>query len=196
MESYREQQERSMPKQDLVMYPNQGRLVVYTWLIALLLVLYSGLIVFWPIFLRSVGVLSDFVIIISLSWVLWNLVRALFVRQPALVVTREGIQMYAMPGSGNFFITWPEIDTISVIHSFPGLRYLGIHPKNPEQYRSHFKGLKWLRMGSAELAGLPPITVALIFLDMPIAEFFQQLSQRYARELDYYRVCLQVVPEE
>ena len=195
MESYREQQERSMPKQDLVMYPNQGWLVVYTLLTVLGLVVCSGMIVFWPFFWRPLVEASAFSIIL-LSWLFWNLLRALFVRQPALVVTREGIQMHVVPGSGNFFISWPEIDTISVIDSFQGLRYLGIHPKNPEQYRSHFKALKRLWMGSYELVGFPPITVALIFLDMPIAEFFQQLSQRYARELDYYRVCLQVVPEE
>ncbi len=190
MESYREQQELSMPKQDLVIYPNQGWLVVYTWLIALLLVLYSGLIVFWPIFLRSVGVLSDFVIIISLSWALWNLVRALIVPQPALVVTSEGVQMHATPGSGNFFISWPEIDTISVDSSNLGIRFLGIHPKNPKQYLSRFKALKRLWMGSYELVGLSPITVALIFLDMPIAEFFQQLSQRYAYQLSEERIML------
>jgi len=50
MERYREQQELSMLKQDIVMYPNQGWLVVYTLLIALGLVVYSGLIVFWPFF--------------------------------------------------------------------------------------------------------------------------------------------------
>ena len=142
---------------------------------------------FLALFWRSLVEVSAFSIIL-LSWLFWKLLRALFVRQPTLVVTREGIQMRAVPGSGNFFISWPEIDTISVIDSFPGLRYLGIPPKNPEQYRSRFKALKRLWMGSNELVGLPPIIVALIFLDMPIAEFFQQLSQRYARELDYYRV--------
>ena len=189
MERYREQQELSMLKQDIVMYPNQGWLVVYTLLIALGLVVYSGLIVFWPFFLRSVVVLSA-VTIISLSWALWNLVRALFVCQPALVVTREGIQMHATPGSGNFFISWPEIDTISVDSSNLGIRFLGIHPKNPQQYLSRFKALKRLWMRSYERVGLSPITVALIFLDMPIAEFFQQLSQRYAYQLSEERIML------
>ncbi len=189
MESYRGQQELSMSKQDLVIYPNQGRLVLYTLLIALGLVVYSGLIVFWPFFLRSVVVASA-VTIISLSWALWNLVRALFVCQPALVVTREGIQMHATPGSGNFFISWPEIDTISVDSSNLGIRFLGIHPKNPQQYRSRFKALKRLWMRSYERVGLSPITVALIFLDMPIAEFFQQLSQRYACQLSEERIML------
>jgi hypothetical protein len=185
MEIYREQQELSMPKQDLVMYPNQGWLVVYMLFTGLVLVACSGMIVFWPFFWRSLVVVSAFSVIL-LSWLFWNLVRALFVRQPVLVVTREGIQMHAVPGSGNFFISWPEIETISVIDSFPGLRYLGIHPKNPEQYRSHFKGLKRLRMGSSE----PPIRVALIFLDMPIAEFFQQVSQRYAYQIRQERIRL------
>jgi len=130
------------------------------------------------------------VTIISLSWALWNLVRALFVCQPALVVTREGIQMHATPGSGNFFISWPEIDTISVDSSNLGIRFLGIHPKNPEQYLSRFKALKRLWMRSYERVGLSPITVALIFLDMPIAEFFQQLSQRYAYQLSEERIML------
>ncbi len=187
MGRYREQQELSMPKQDLVIYPNQRWLVVYTLLIVLGLVICSGMIVFWPFVWRPLVEVSAFSIIL-LSWLFWKLLRALFVRQPTLVVTREGIQMRAVPGSGNFFISWPEIDTISVIVSWQGIRYLGIYPKNPEQYRSHFKALKRLWMGSNELVGLPPIIVALIFLDMPIAEFFQQLSQRYALELDYYRV--------
>lgn len=190
MGRYREQQELSMSKQDLVIYPNQGWLVKYTLLIVLGLVLGSGTIVFWPFVWRPLVAVIAFSIIL-LSWMFWKFVRALFVRQPALVVTREGIQMRAVPGSGNFFISWPEIDTISVIVSWQGLRYLGIYPKNPEQYRSHFKALKRLWMGSNELYGLLPITVALIFLDMPIAEFFQQVSQRYALELDYYRVRLQ-----
>ena len=55
MERYREQQELSMSKQDLVMYPNQGRLVVYTLLIGLGLVVCSGLIVYWSFFSRIVN---------------------------------------------------------------------------------------------------------------------------------------------
>jgi hypothetical protein len=198
MEIYHEQQELSMSKQDLVIYPNQGRLVVYTLLIGLGLVLCSGLIVFYSI-LRSVVspfhsmiveliVLLAFVIIL-LSWMFWRLLRALFVRQPALVVNSEGIQMHAMPGSGNFFISWPEIDAISV-HSYRGIRYIGIHPKNPKQYLSRFNALKRLWMGSYKLTGLPPITVALIFLDMPVAEIFQQVSQRYACKLSEERIRL------
>src|SRR5260370_37446728 len=54
MERYREQQELSMSKHDLVMYPNQGRLVVYTLLIGLGLVLCSGLIGYWPFVSRIV----------------------------------------------------------------------------------------------------------------------------------------------
>src|SRR5260370_4836201 len=50
MESYREQQELSMPKQDLVIYSNQGWLVVYTLFTVLGLVGCSGMIVFWPFF--------------------------------------------------------------------------------------------------------------------------------------------------
>ena len=190
MGRYREQQELSMPKQDLVIYPNQGWLVKATLLIVLGLVIGSGTIVFWPFVWRPLVAVLAFSIIL-LSWTFWKFVRALFVRQPALVVTREGIQMRAAPGSGNFFISWPEIDTISVDSSNLGIRFLGIHPKNPQQYRSRFKALKRLWMRSYERVGLSPITVALIFLDMPIAEFFQQVSQRYALELDYYRVRLQ-----
>ena len=189
MESYRGQQELSMSKQDLVIYPNQGWLVKATLLIVLGLVIGSGTIVFWPFVWRPLVAVLAFSIIL-LSWTFWKFVRALFVRQPALVVTREGIQMRAAPGSGNFFISWPEIDTISVIVSWQGIRYLGIYPKNPEQYRSHFKALKRLWMRSYERVGLSPITVALIFLDMPIAEFFQQLSQRYACQLSEERIML------
>lgn len=186
-------------EQDIVIYPNQGRLVVYAVLIVLGLMLCSGLIVFWLIFLRSVispfhnmivaGVMLFAFVIVVFSWVFWKLLHALLVRQPTLVVNREGIQMHAPPGSGNVFISWREIDAIGV-HSYQGFRYLGIHPKNPEQYLSRFNTLKRLWMRSYRFTGLPPITVALIFLNMPVVEFFQQLSQRFASILSEEHIRL------
>jgi hypothetical protein len=200
MEIYREQPELSLSKQELIVYPHQGWLVVYTLFLGLGLVLCSGVIVYWSIFWSSADVLpfhhmivelmvlSAFAIIV-LSWAFWNFLRALFVRQPVLVVTGEGIQMHSL-GSGNFFISWPEIETIAVHSSFLGSRSLCIHPKNPNQYLSRFKALKRLWMGSYGLVGLPPITVALFFLDMPIATFFQQVSQRYAYQVRKERIML------
>ncbi len=57
MEIYREQPELSMSRQELVMYPHQGWLVVYTLLSGLGLVFCSGVIVYYSIFWRSADVL-------------------------------------------------------------------------------------------------------------------------------------------
>jgi hypothetical protein len=200
MEIYREQPELSLSKQELVIYPHQGWLVVFTLLSILGLVFFSGVIVYWSIFWSSADVLpfhhmivelivlSAFTIIV-LSLMFWNFLRTLFVRQPVLVVTNEGIQLHAL-GFGNFFISWPEIETISVHSSHLGTRSLRIHPKNPKQYLSRLKALKWLWMRSYELSGVSPISIGLIFLDMPIATFFQQVSQRYAYQVRKERIIL------
>ena len=200
MEIYREQPELSLSKQELVIYPHQGWLVVYTLLSVLGLVFCSGVIVYWSIFWRSADVLPFHHMIVELmvlsaftisvlSLMFWNFLRALFVRQPVLVVTSEGIQLHAL-GFGHFFISWPEIETIAVHSSSLGIRSLCIHPKNPKQYLSRLKALKWLWRGSYELSGLSPIRMALFFLDMPIATFFQQVSQRYAYQIRKERIML------
>lgn len=194
MKLYSQQQELPIFEQDIVIYPRQGRLVVYAVLIVLGLILCSGLIVFWAIFLRSVVnsfqsmivgslVLCTFIMVV-LFWLFWRLLRVLFVRQPILVVNDEGIEMYVLPGSGNVFISWRGIDGIGV-YSYQGFRYLGVCPRDREQYLSRFNALKrfWMGAYSYEFTRLPPITVALIFLDMPVTEFFQQLSQRFASRL-------------
>jgi hypothetical protein len=111
-----------------------------------------------------------------------------------LIVNSIGIQMYAMPGSGDFFITWPEIDSISV-HSYRGLRYLGIRPKCPEQYLSRFTvlkrfGMRLYDLTGSGLSGLPPINVGLIYLNMSVTEFFQRLSLYYKSELSENHVRL------
>jgi hypothetical protein len=93
-------------------------------------------------------------------------------------------------GFGNLFISWPEIETIAVHSSSLGSRSLRIHPKNPKQYLSRLKALKWLWMGSYELSGVSPIRIGLIFLDMPIATFFQQVPQRYAYQVRKERIML------
>ena len=95
MGRYREQQELSMPKQDLVIYPNQGWLVKATLLIVLGLVIGSGTIVFWPFVWRPLVAVLAFSIIL-LSWTFWKFVRALFVRQP------QKLMIVSIGGSDHF----------------------------------------------------------------------------------------------
>jgi hypothetical protein len=211
MEIYHEQQESSMPKQNLLVYPNRGRLVMLALLIILLIViLCSGLVIFWSIFLRPVfGPFNDWIVeitglffllftftVIQLFWQFWRLLRVLFMRpaQPILVINSAGIQMRVMPGSGNFFISWSEIDAISV-HHYRGLRYLGIRPKYPEQYLSRFStmkqfGMRLYELTGSRLNGLPPINVGIIYLSIPVQEFFHKLSRHYELELSENHVRL------
>ena|SRR5712692_3755766 len=50
------------------------------------------------------------------------------------------------------------------------------------------------RQSTATSWPTPPLQVPLLYLERPGVEILQQLAQRYARELDYYRISLQVAP--
>ena len=131
MEIHHEKQTSSLLKQNIVIHPKYTNLYILAFLILCsVLIILTLIIILWSISSTSIfrflgripfaGIF--FLLFISMAvlfWQFWRLLQVLFRPRPALIITSEGIQMYAMPGSGNFFISWREIDTISV-------RYYGI----------------------------------------------------------------------
>jgi hypothetical protein len=118
--------------------------------------------------------------------------RALVLHQPALVITSAGIQILA-PNAGSYSISWPEIGTISEDYYY-NHRFFQIHPKNYPQYLSRLSAFKRFTIRRTARWPNPPLQVPLRDLERPGVEILQQLAQRYARELDYYRISLQVAP--
>jgi hypothetical protein len=135
-----------------------------------------------------------------------SIFRALFLHEPALIINRAGIQILTFLGAGRCFMSWPEIGTIAEDYSrnsryfqIHPTRYFQIHPKNYQQYLSRLSIFKriiigyWTRWPNDDF---PPFSVPVRNLDRPGVEIFQQLTQLYAWELDYYHVCLQVALED
>ena len=120
--------------------------------------------------------------------------RGVVLHQPALVITRAGIQILALR-AGSYSISWPEIGTISEDYYY-NHRFFQIHPKNYPQYLSRLSAFKRFTIRRTARWPNPPLQVPLSDLERPGVEILQQLAQRYARELDYYRISLQVAPEE
>lgn len=122
-----------------------------------------------------------------------SIFRALVQHQPALIITSAGIQIFAL-SAGRCCISWPEIGTISEDYYY-NHRYFQIHPKNYPQYLSRLSAFKRFMIRRTTSWPNPPLQVPLLYLERPGVEILQQLAQLYARELDYYRISLQMAPE-
>jgi hypothetical protein len=167
--------------------------IVFVGVLALLLALFWVLSHLIPIVFV---IFSDGVLILYCLLFMSSIFRALFLHQPALIINSAGIQILTFHGAGRCFISWPEIDTISEDYYYSS-RYLQIHPKNYKRYLSRLSAFKrFILWYATRWPNGPLMQVPLLYLDRPGVEIFQQLSQLYARELDYYRVCLQLALEE
>ena len=124
-----------------------------------------------------------------------SIVHALVLHQPALIISSAGIQIHTTHGAGRCRISWPEIGTISEDYYY-NHRYFQIHPKNYPQYLSRLSAFKRFTIRYTASWPNPPLQVPLLYLERPGVEILQQLAQRYARELDYYRISLQMALEE
>ncbi len=182
------------PPIPMVVYFRRSRVLFYTLIVVGLLALLGTL--FWfshpsplpVVFYTCVGT----VLLYQLP-LMTSIVRVLVLHQPALVITSAGIQILASAGS--YSINWPEIGTISVDY-YGKHRCFQIHPKNYPQYLSRLSAFKRFTIKRTTSWPNPPLQVPLLYLERPGVEILQQLSQQYARELDYYRISLQVAPEE
>jgi hypothetical protein len=181
------------PPIPMVVYFRRSRVLFYTLIFVGLLALLGTL--FWflshpsplPVaFYTCVGI----VLLYQLP-LMTSIFRGLVLHQPALVITSAGIQILASAGS--YSINWPEIGTIS--EDYCGKhRYFQIHPKNYPQYLSRLSAFKRFTIKRTTSWPNPPLQVPLLYLERPGVEILQQLAQLYVRELDYYRISLQVAP--
>jgi hypothetical protein len=148
--------------------------------------------------LLMIALFLDGVFIFYFLLMMVSIFRALFLHEPALIINRAGIQILTLGCAGRCFMSWPEISTIAEDY-YRNYRYFQIHPKRYQQYLSRLSSFKrisiryWTRWLDDDH---PPFSVAVCFLDRPGVEIFQQLTQLYAWELDYYQVCLQVAFED
>ncbi len=184
------------PPIPMVVYFRRSRMIFLALIFVGLLALFGT--IFWfishpsplpVVFYISVGIFLLYQLPLMVS-----IVRALVLHQPALVISSAGIQILAL-NAGSYSISWPEIGTIS--EDYDGkFRCFQIHPKNYPQYLSRLSAFKRFTIRRTARWPTPPLQVPLSDLERPGVEILQQLAQLYVRELDYYRVSLQMAPEE
>lgn len=170
--------------------------LVSVCVLALLLALFWFLLHQLP--LLMIALVLDGVFICYFLLMMASIFRALFLHEPALIINRAGIQILTFESAGRCFMSWPEIGTIAEDYS-RNSRYFQIHPKSYQRYLSRLSSFKRISIGYlTRWLGdhRPPFQVPVSHLDRPGVEIFQQLTQLYAWELDYYCVYLQVAFED
>jgi hypothetical protein len=114
----------------------------------------------------------------------------LIAHKPVLFINHEGITVNRMPTLSSFFISWAEIESISIRHMLLN-RHLCIRAKNTNEFLTRFHIVERLNRSSNMLFGTPPLTVAELYLDRPAKEILHLLYYMYTNELSYYHVRLQ-----
>ncbi len=122
------------------------------------------------------------------SW-LWRMFRVLFFHQPALIINGVGIRLFPVYISGSFFISWSEIQKISV-EKYNFESCICIYPKEEEKYLTHLQPFKRFVIRLWRSKGEAVMNTSLFYLDKPVVEIFQQISHAYANELHEHDIQL------
>ena len=193
---------RHVAGKDIVIYPNRKQAILRTilgvvclvFLILLLVLIIFALSLTFSSPLPASILVPGILLLVCLLAIIYFAGRAtwrmastvLFARDPMLVINHQGVTVARTPTLDGYFIPWAEIESI-YLYNFM-YKFLCIHPKNTDQYLARFNGLeRFIRRSNARL-GVPPLAVAQIFLERPVAGILQQVKHNYASELSHYRI--------
>ena len=206
------QPQQPMPvQQDIVVYANREQIIWRTVVITicLFMILLSSMFLFFPLtFFISIMPTNDsstliflfttlaclpvlLVGLIYLGWFTWGMWRMILdFRKPMLFINWAGITVNRMSTLSGFFISWAEIESIS-IRRISFYKQFCIYPKNTNAFLARFHIMERLNRRSNMLFGAPPLIVPQVYLDRPCEETLHWLYYMYAKELIYYHVRLQ-----
>jgi len=130
-----------------------------------------------------------FILFVIYPW-LWGVVRYFLFHKPILIINKFGVQLYSFSTPCCFFISWAEIKAI-VITQYHSRSYICIYPKGEKEYLARFSFFRRfiIRLWSPKERAL--LHIFLRYLDSPAIEIFQQISHRYASELQEYNIHLE-----
>jgi hypothetical protein len=126
------------------------------------------------------------------TWPWFGRVFCIFVfHQPALIINNTGIRLFPVHIPSNFFISWPDIQKIS-IEQYDSTKCMCVSLKDEKRYLSSLSPFRRFSLRLWRRKRQPVMNIALFYLDQPAIEIFQQISERYASELNEYNVQLQL----
>lgn len=141
------------------------------------------------------GALIAFVVTLPITifvgWITWTLFSPLFMHKPILTINHSGIIVRPIPLFSGFSILWGEIDTLAFL-AYQNNLYLGIFPKNPQQFLKRFNSVERLIRQTNTIVGLPALVLPQINLEEPIEEILQQVCYIHTNELNHYQVQIRV----
>ena len=127
---------------------------------------------------------------ITYPW-LWRFFCLFWFHQPALVIDKMGIQLFSVYFPSTFFINWSEIQKISV-EKYYSEDCICIYPKDEKAYLMRFPFFKRVIIQSRRFIGETILYMPLLYLDAPVIEIFQRISQEYPNELHENNIQLQI----
>lgn len=150
-----------------------------------------SLIIVIQIFLLILSIPTCF-LVIWLSFFALFTMRRLVSRRPALLVTSSGIDCQDLLATGNTFLSWGEVASLSIvsIQQTPSksLSYLCFDPKDHAQFLLRFHLLRriFVRLDSCATGTL--IHVPHWYLSKPVREILLQIQETFPVELQTYEV--------
>jgi hypothetical protein len=163
------------------------RLIV---LLALVLVIISWIDIYREGFYLLAPIFVFLFSFITYPW-LWRFFCLFWLHQPALIVNNIGVQLSPIYIPGNFFINWSEIQKIC-IEKYYSEDCICIHHRNENEYLARFSSFKRLMIRLRKPQRGVVLYIPLSYLDIPIMEIFQRISQEYPNELYENNIQLQI----
>ncbi|MEN2767496.1 STM3941 family protein [Ornithinibacillus xuwenensis] len=170
---------------DIVIYPKRGKLIVYSVLSLMFVTL--GIFLFVVGFTEAGSDGMKFIIIGMITFVFFGLcmmylIKVLFNRKPALIITDEGIlDDSTYIGAG--LIKWEEIANIDFVH-FSRQTYLGIYTHDPELIIN--RSTKYKRMLNRLNKGLldSQVNIPIKILDCSIEDLVARINERWQKAIE------------
>lgn len=152
---------------------------------------FPSLVIAVQIFMAVLSLLFLFFVVWLSPFALF-MMRRLVSHKPALLISHQGIVFRDLPVTGNTFLSWCDMASLSVVPVYQSYsephNYLCLDPKNHVQFLSRFHPLRrfFVRFGSlatGTLIHMPPW-----FLSEPVGEVLLQIQEIFQEKLRTYEV--------
>ncbi len=160
---------------------------------------FPSLVIAVQIFMSVLSVLALFLVTWVSSFALFTM-RRLVSHKPALLITHQGIDFQDLPVTGNTFLSWSEIASLSILPVYAWFSkptgYLCLDPKDHIQFLLRFHPLRrfFIRLGSLNTSTL--IKMPQWFLSVPVEEVLLQIREIFREELNMYQIQVGGTPSE
>lgn len=177
---------------NIVIYFRKRKFMRDSWIMLLVAFIFGAISFPLAYFLKVYVAPILFGIFFFTAWPwLWRMFHAFILRKPALVISDIGIQFFPVHVPSHFVMSWAEIQKISV-DEYNSEKCICVYPKHDKEYLLYLPLIKRIIIRLWHPKKQVLLNTALCYLDQPVIEICQQISQKYATELREHDVQLQL----